>query len=95
MADDPIAVHVHKHEAEPLSVSQHTCLHFTGLTPERFLALCRTGELPAKPVGHDRIVLVEDVRAWLKARPVKKPPAPKPVDPLEALMARGGAKKAG
>lgn len=96
MADDPIAVHVHRHEPEPLSVSQRTCEKHTGLTPERFLALCRTGELPSKRAGHDRIVLLEDVRAWLaRPRTVKaKPPTPAQLDEA-AIMAAGGAKKAG
>lgn len=95
MADDPVVVHITKHEPEPLSVSQHTCEKHTGITPKRFLDLVARGELPHRRAGHDRIVLLEDVKTWLKARPVKKPPAPKPVDSLEALMARGGAKKAG
>lgn len=88
-------VTVQEVEAEPLSVSQLTCEKHTGLPPDRFLALCRSGELPAKKSGHLRLVLLEDVRAWLRSRPVAKPPAPKPVDELEAVMARGGAKKAG
>lgn len=44
-------VTVQEIEAEPLSVSQHTCLKVTGLPPERFLELVRAKAFPALPAS--------------------------------------------
>lgn len=93
-------VTVQEIEAEPLSVSQHTCLRVTGLPPERFLELVRAKAFPSARAGHDRIALLDDVRAWIRAQAAapaprkRRLPAAAPQS-LEDIMARGGARKAG
>lgn len=101
-------VTVQEVEAEPLSVSQRTVEKVTGIAPAHFLELVRAGALPAAHLGHDRIVFLSDLRAWLekeiaapKAKrkpPVRKvagapAPAPSGKVSMDELMARGGARK--
>lgn len=75
-------VTVQEVEAEPLSVSQRTVEKVTGIAPAHFLELVRAGTLRAAHLGHDRIVLLADLKAWIErelaAPKPKRKPIPKP-----------------
>jgi hypothetical protein len=98
--ESAVVVHVHKHEPAPAIVSRVNS-HIFGIEPEAWRATVRKLGLPHRRVGHDLLVLADDLVAAIKAGAKVAPPKPRPKkvadepETLDACLARAGFRKAG
>ncbi len=65
---------------DPLAVSVHAAAHLSGIGRTRLYEAMRDGELASCKVGKRRLVLLDDLRAWL-ARQRRAGTRPGPTTP--------------